>query len=151
MTSTPLYILAVPHRGEPSAYICSDRAEFISRMHTAALRSDGVMYMRTTPGELAESLGEMPPELADLPRDASVYRADWLLGSGDYTTKDPGEYEAALAYAEHDLSAFYVAEGAVAARAVIIHLRLLQAPRIGQCGPVRAAAALAAIISSQEG
>ncbi len=147
MSSTPLYILAVPHRGESSAYICSDRADFIARMHAAALRSDGEVYFRTTPDELAECLGMIPPELGDLPRDTVVYRADWLLGSADYTTKDPGEYEAALAFAAHDLSGFYVAEGAAEARDIVARLYSPNAPHIGQCGPIGAAAALAALVA----
>ena len=162
----PLFILAVPHRRPPSAYICSDRADFISRMYEAAARSEGEVYTRTTiASELdvcdytladaqAESAAGADPDslcglAARLPPETVIYRADWIMGPGLYSTEDPGAFEAAVAYAGHDESAFYVCEGLPEAKTLLKTLRGPNAPRIGQCGPLRAADALARLIRQE--
>lgn len=151
-------VLEVPHRGEPRAYAGVGRDSYLNGTYRAAERSGRAVFDRTTARELADNFGvdadAAPAEFAEADAawvadlgakhgwDTPLYRADWLLEEGAYQPEPVDEVDAAIAYNGHDLSGYYVVTSHDECLALLAHLEGDNAPRIGQCGPVRAASAL---------
>jgi hypothetical protein len=152
-------VLEVPHRGEPVSYSGFDQSDYLSATHRAAENSDGVVFERTTARELAENHygltadhsaqafeGEGATSVYELGVkhgwDRPLYRADWLEDPGKYVTHAVDEVDAAVAYNGHDLSYYSLITTPDECREMLEYLEGDRAPRIGQCGPVRAASVL---------
>ena len=155
----PLIIVDVPHRGDPVAWTChspddlyraADRSwpgrcrDWYSVSNAIGLLAnmDGMWEAGDCP-VLVEIGGGHVANLQSLALDTLVYRADHLLGDGVYTLEMPDREEAALACLRSDLSSLIV----VGKHEVNDEIRILtgpDAPRIGQCGPIAVAIALAA-------
>jgi hypothetical protein len=150
--------LEVPHMLEPRVYTGSGKEMYLSGTYQAAERRSGVVYECTTARELASGYGLTINDDAEAFADADatwvaeagnthgwdtpLYRADYALGEGEYRTEPVDEIEAAEAYNGHDLSFYRLITSAEECRELLDYLTGKQAPRIGKCGPVRAAAIL---------
>ena len=154
----PLILVDVPHRGEPVAWTCYDPAD----LYRAADRSlpgrcrdwysvsNAIWLLASMDGMwdgddcplLVEIGSGHVASLQSLAPDTLVYRADYLLGDGVYTLEMPDQEEAALACLRSDLSSLYVVEQGMVVDEIAI-LTGPDAPRIGQCGPVLVAIAIA--------
>lgn len=155
------YVLEVPHRGNPTAFRCYGREDFISRHHAAADQKliDGCIFQKTTVRDLASDFGskeetitddiEDEPFLEEVARlaqahgwDAALYRADYARVEGEYSPEPIDELDAVSAWASHDLSGWYLCQSEAEVLQTVATLEGEHAPRVGQCGPVRAAMAL---------
>ena len=153
------YVLKIPHRGEPTAFRCSGRDDFIARHYAADRSLGGSIYQKTTPRELAsdfgsnektiaDDIGDDPflQEIADLAQaygwDTPMYRADYTREEGEYSPEPIDEVDAISAWASHDLSAWYLCRSEAEVLEALATLEGEHAPRVGQCGPIRAAAVL---------
>lgn len=100
-----IYVVEIPHQMPPVAWTAKDESELIAKVN--ADDRAGVVYERTTVRELIDQYGEDAEEISEITRryspDTTLYRADYLLGEGEYTTEEVSEYDAAVAAIEHDL------------------------------------------------
>ena len=157
-----LIVLSVPHRGEPSAYRI-DAESFCRSVEDAAGERGQDAFYSTTPRQLLSDWSGATPEstpdedaddgwIRDLGAahgwDTPIYRADAILGEGVYTAEPVDRLAAAEAYEVSDLSALYVLKSETEARDLIARLLSEDAPRIGQCGPQRAAWALERLLDA---
>jgi len=154
----PLILVDVPHRGEPTAWICPDQHDLYLAADHYCERRDQCWYLSQPADVWTTSMdgmwdGDDCPVLVEigsghvaslqsLAPDTLVYRADYLLGDGVYTLEMPDREEAALACMRSDLSSLYVVEEHMVKDEIAI-LTGPNAPRIGQCGPVAVAVAIA--------
>jgi len=143
----PIIILSVPHRGDPRTWIAYGVDDYIVRASRAYISS--TVYEQTTVAKLLECFGEddLPEiaggiQIASLAPDTVLYRADYLCGAGEYQVEAIDELEAIDAAEAHDVSGWYRVNNPAEYHDLIERLTGPQAPRIGQCGPLRAAWAL---------
>jgi len=110
--------------GEHVDYVVFDKRDFINRCYSDAEQRnrDGVIYEITTPRALAdqfvldaedseEAFADAEAEwVLDLARrfgwDTLLYRADYARAAGEYSDKPISEFDAACAYAAHDVQNF---------------------------------------------
>lgn len=154
--------LSVPHRGNPTAATFYGQDDFLARHYAAAdqARCGKCVYVKTTARELARDQGTTPEDIAAFAAkiddaflveiltlggkhgwDTPLYRADYLHAEGEYGPEPTDEVEAVSAWAGDDLSAWYLCRTSAEVTELLERLEV-NGPRIGQCGPVAAAAAL---------
>lgn len=115
-----IYVVEIPHQMPPVAWAAKDESELIARVNAD---NAGVVYERTTVRELIDQYGEDAEEIAEITRryspDTTLYRADYLLTEGEYTTEEISEYDAAVAAIEHDLHTAMIFTSEAEARAAL--------------------------------
>lgn len=116
-----IYVVEIPHQMPPVAWTARDESELIRRVMAADL--SGVVYERTTVRELVDAYGEDDEQVAELARrhdpETVLYRADYLIGEGEYTTEVVSEYDAAVAAIGHDLHNVMIFSSEAEARAAL--------------------------------
>ena len=150
----PIILVEVPHRGDPTAYICRDSADLARAAEYEC--GDGEWYERTTVAELMDIDPDFDPvvyslacqdypaagNLRSLPGRSVLYRADYYTGdAGHYCLETIEQDNAAIACIGHDLSSLRVVDQD-GLMEELAYLEGPNAPRIGQCGPWVAAQAL---------
>ena len=115
-----IYVVEIPHQMPPVAWAAKDEAELIAKVNAD---NAGVVYERMTVRDLIDQYGEDDEQVADLARrydpETVLYRADYLIGEGEYTTEVVSEYDAAVAAIGHDLHTAMIFTGEAEARAAL--------------------------------
>src|SRR5690606_2733881 len=116
-----IYVIEIPHQMPPVAWTARSESELIRRVREADLQ--GIVYERITLRELVDTYGEDDEQVAELARlhdpETVLYRADYLIGEGEYTTEVVSEYDAAVAAIGHDLHSAMIFSSEAEARAAL--------------------------------
>jgi len=116
-----IYVVEIPHQMPPVAWTAKDESDLIAKVN--ADDRAGVVYERTTVRDLIDQYGEDDEQVADLARrhdpETVLYRADYLIGEGEYTTEVVSEYDAAVAAIGHDLHTAMIFTSEAEARAAL--------------------------------
>ena len=153
-------VLSIPHRGEPTTWWADNEPDFCDTVMESYADSGFVVWEQTTAAEMAANFGVSPAHsmeefrvegavrIFDLAQqygwDTPLYRAD-KYNNDDGAIYQPDEIsllDACIAAAAHDVSGFYLCRNPDEYHDVYAELTGPNAPRVGQCGPRVAAAAL---------
>lgn len=158
--------LSVPHMREPAAwtgYGLRGEHGFATGVDAVLAMHGRMIYETGTAADLAQaSIGDdwrdviaainddddmgferlIRDTIAAHGEAVTLYRADYLMGDETYQVEPIDELEAYIAAAGHDDSGFWLVTTPAEAAELYTHLTGPDAPRVGKCGPLRAAAAL---------
>jgi hypothetical protein len=155
-----ILILEIPHRGDPTTWRATDEADYIARTTAAHDRRmrDGPLWLAQTPREMLTDAGfpslsapadpdDDDPAWAAIRVLAEAHGADTRLYTDSETypewqTTPIDELAACDAWNGSDLSGFYRVRTMHECDATLALLESADAPRVGSCGPLRAAKAL---------
>lgn len=113
-----IYVVEIPEQARPRAWFAFDQQDFVRKVRASKASGDWTIYALATAHGLLGSAGltadapgasDAQPEIFALAErhgwEAELYRADYLLGPGEYQTEPVTEFEACVAAVAHDLRA----------------------------------------------